>query len=91
MDKQTLNDDTSDARYGAILAREFRKARGIAADTRLQVSFRPDELIIILEGSNIWVMCIGSDDDEFHFVDNDEVVLKFPMPQEWLNLEEQGG
>jgi hypothetical protein len=76
--------------YAAILAREFRKARGIPPDTRLQVSFPPDsERIVILEGTNVWVMDIGSDDDDFWFRDLRDQLLSFPMPQDWIDLEEQ--
>lgn len=83
-----LTREQLDAPYVAILAREFRKARGIPPDTRLQVTFRPDESIIVLEGTNVWIMSIGSDDDDFQFFDNDGVELRFPMPQDWLDLGE---
>jgi hypothetical protein len=76
--------------YVAILAREFRKARGIDPNTRLQVSFpEGSERIIILEGCNIWIMEIGSDDDGFWFRDLQNKLITFPMPDDWLKLEEQ--
>lgn len=75
--------------YIAILAREFRKARGLPPDTRLYVSFPPkEERIIVLEGTRIWIMDIGSDDDDFYFCDECSNPLVFPMPEDWLKLEE---
>jgi hypothetical protein len=85
--------------YVAILAREFRKARGLPEDRPLSIAFRADESIVILEdpstilpgvlSSNVWIMQIGSDDDDFTFYDNDGVECKFPIPEDWFKLEEE--
>lgn len=90
-DPRKLWDDALERQYVAILAREFRIARGLPPDTRLQVSFPPnEERIVILEGCNVWIMDIGSDDDDFYFVDLRSNPLIFPMPQDWIDLEEIG-
>jgi len=82
------NDDPIMLEYRRILAREFRKARGLPEHAVLDIAFRTDESIVIAECGNFWIMQIGSDDDDFDFFDNEGVECRFPMPEDWLKLEE---
>lgn len=89
-DSATLRDARELTQLRHILAEAFCKARNLPEPyAPLTIYFRPDELIVIIEGSqagNVWIMSIGSDDDVFHFVDNDGNELKFPMPVAWLTI-----
>jgi hypothetical protein len=88
--------------YYEILEREFRKAASISPNVLVKVIFGIDErkesteeiFVAILSESNIinvYQYRIGSDDDDFYFVDVETgSVVRFDMPQDWLDLEESG-
>jgi hypothetical protein len=90
-EEQRQESEKEMAPYVAIIKREFCKARGLPANYPLDVYFRTDESIVIVDAGlppNIWIMQIGSDDDDFDFVDNDGVECQFPIPEDWFELQE---
>ena len=72
----------SDEYYEAIIAREFVKASGREV---ARVVFDEDEVIVVqLRDGAVFLQEIGSDDDEFHFEDGDGNVVAFPIPDDYL-------
>lgn len=78
-------------KYPEIIEREFRKAADVPIGTRIVVDFPEDEEVINVYVDGIhWVMHVGSDDDNFYFINELEDVLEFDFPQDWIDLEESG-
>ena len=81
-------------KYPEIVEREFRKAAKLPDGDLVTVDFpeESDEIVVIVNGKR-WVMEVGSDDDDFYFVYQDEKgcdYVQFDFPQDWLELEENG-
>lgn len=77
---------TAPDRYETIVAREFRTALGLAPIVPVTVVFTPDERIVVTINNHhqsVYVMQIGSDDDEFYFKSLGRNVVRFPMPADW--------
>ena len=79
-------------RYITQLSKEFREQRGLSPTTPLLIYSRSDErwVIVELEGKDVWIFDIGSDDDEWYFVSNEGLVCKWSFSPEIIAMEESG-
>jgi hypothetical protein len=66
-----------------IITREFERASGKSVAQVVTTS--DEEIVIICRGGCRYVMQIGSDDDQFMFVNyhQPERVVTFPFPADW--------